>query len=145
MQKPPRRVGKWFRDRHESAPERKELKQDPLGGGGTALALAQRLAAASRAARRGVRFPAGFEAADGDDLIPRPDSDGEGVGSPPQDGVGAFVGLVERWDDAAAAQPDEGGMQQLVWQLSRQLGTGVVPGQGKRRSIQSFLDFLTMS
>jgi hypothetical protein len=46
---------------------------------------------------------------------------------------------VERRDDAAAAQPDKGGAQQLVWQLGQQLGTGIVPGQGKSRSIQSFL------
>jgi hypothetical protein len=35
-------------------------------------------------------------------------------------------------------QPDKGVAQQLVWQLGRQLGTGIVPGQGKSRSIQSF-------
>jgi hypothetical protein len=57
----------------------------------------------------------------------------------PQDGVGAVVGVVERRDGAAAAQPDEGGAQQLVWQLGQQLGTEIVPGQGKSRSIPSFL------
>jgi hypothetical protein len=35
-------------------------------------------------------------------------------------------------------------MQQLVWQLGRQLGTGLVPGQRKSRSIQSFLILLTI-
>ncbi len=87
----------------------------------------------SRAARCGVRFRAGLEA-DGDDLVPRPDPDGEGGGSTPQDGVGT----VERRDNTAAAQPDKGGVQQLIWQLGRQLGTGIVPGQRKSRSIQSF-------
>ncbi len=58
---------------------------------------------------------------------------------PPQDGVGAIIGVVERQDDTAVMQPDKGGAQQLVWQLGRQLGTGIVPGQGKRRSMQSFL------
>jgi hypothetical protein len=57
----------------------------------------------------------------------------------PQDGVGAVVGVVERRDDAAAAQPDKGGTQQLVWQLGQQLGTEIVPGQGKSSSIPSFL------
>jgi hypothetical protein len=46
--------------------------------------------------------------------------------------------LMERRDDNVAAQPDEGGVLQLVWQLGRQLGTGIVHGQGKSRSIQSF-------
>jgi hypothetical protein len=55
-----------------------------------------------------------------------------------QDGVGAVIGAVERWNDSAAAQPDEGGTQQLVWQLGQQLGAGIVPGQGKSRSILSF-------
>jgi hypothetical protein len=57
----------------------------------------------------GVAFHAGLEAADGDDLIPRPDPDGEREGSTLQDGVWAVVGVVERRDDAVAAQPDEGG------------------------------------
>ncbi len=46
--------------------------------------------------------------------------------------------MVERRDDVAAVQPDEGGAQQLIWQLGRQLGTGIVAGQGKSRSIQNF-------
>jgi hypothetical protein len=43
---------------------------------------------------------------------------------------------VERWDDAAMAQPDEGGAQQLGWQLE----IGTVPRQRKSRSIK-FLKF----
>ncbi len=31
------------------------------------------------------------------------------------------------------------GMQQLVWQLGQQLGTGIVPEQEKSRTIQSFI------
>ncbi len=61
----------------------------------------------SRTARCGIPFRAGLEVADTDNLVPRPDPDGEGTGSMPQDGVG----VVERRDDAAAAQPDEGGTQ----------------------------------
>ncbi len=76
--------------------------------------------------------------ADQDDLVPGPDPDGEGAGAMPQDAVGSVVGAVERRYDAPAAQPDEGGAQQPVWQLSQQLDTGIVPRQGKRRSIRSF-------
>ncbi len=98
--------------------------------------LAQRsAAAASRTARCGVRFRAGLEAADGDDLVPRLDPDREGARSTPQDGVGAAVGAVERRHDAAAVQPDGVGAQQLGWQL----GTGIAPKQRKSRSIQGFL------
>jgi hypothetical protein len=71
--------------------------------------LAWRSATASQIARCDVRFHAGLEAADGDDLVLRPDPDGEGTG-----GVGAVVGALERRDDATTAQPDEGGAQQLV-------------------------------
>ncbi len=53
----------------------------------------------------------------------RPDPDGEEAGSSPQDGVGAVIGAEKRRDDAIAAQPDEAGTQQLVWQLGQQLGT----------------------
>jgi hypothetical protein len=53
---------------------------------------------------RACNLTAGLETADGDDLVPRPDPDGEGAGSTPQNGVGAAVGAVERRDDAAAAQ-----------------------------------------
>jgi hypothetical protein len=38
---------------------------------------------------------AGLQVADGDDLFPRPDPDGEGVGSMVQDSMGAVVGLLE--------------------------------------------------
>jgi hypothetical protein len=45
----------------------------------------------TRAARHGVRSRASLEAAEGDDLVPGPDSDGEGAGSAAQDSVGAVV------------------------------------------------------
>jgi hypothetical protein len=45
-----------------------------------------RSATASLTARHGIH--AGLQAADGDDLVPRPDSDGEGTGSPAQDSKG---------------------------------------------------------
>jgi hypothetical protein len=69
----------------------------------------RRSAAATRAARRGVRGRASLEAADGDDLVSGPDSEGEGAGSAAQDGVGAVVERLKGWDDAALTDPDEGG------------------------------------
>ncbi len=117
------------------------LQTNQLGGGGTAWALARRFATALRAARCGVHFRAGLEAADGDNLIPRPNPDGEGAGSPPHSGVGAVVGAVERQDDVATTQPDEGGAQQL----GRQLDTGIVPGQGKRGASKVFKNILKIS
>jgi hypothetical protein len=147
MQKTSPRPEKRLLDRRLAAPEEEKrrnqgvCKQDPLGGGGTAWALARRSAVASRTARRGVCFSAGLKAADGDNIIPRPDPDGEGAGSQPHDRVGAVIGVVETRDDATATQPDEGVAQQLVWQLGRQLGTGIKRRQGKNRSIQSFFKF----
>ncbi len=67
---------------------------------------ARQSAAASRAARLGVRS---CEATDGNDLIPRPDSDGEGAGSAAQNGIER----LERWNDAATMDPDEGGGEKL--------------------------------
>jgi hypothetical protein len=63
----------------------------------------RRSAAAMRAARLGVRSCASLEAADGDDLVPGPDSDGEGAGSAVQDGVGA---IVERLKGSFPNNPD---------------------------------------
>jgi hypothetical protein len=78
-----------------------------------------RSAAAMQAARRGVRGRASLEAADGDDLVPGPDSDGEGAGPAAQDGVGAVVERLKGWDDAAPTGPDEGGGEEVAWQLVR--------------------------
>jgi hypothetical protein len=75
--------------------------------------LARQSAVASWTARHGVCFHAGLEAADEDDLVPRPDPDVEGAGSMPQDSVGAVAGAVERGDNTATAHPDEGQAQQL--------------------------------
>jgi hypothetical protein len=58
-----------------------------------------------RAARLAFRSHAGFEAADSNDLVPGPDSDGEGEGegaeSAAQNGIGAIVEQLERWNDTA--------------------------------------------
>ncbi len=67
-------------------------------------------AAATRAARRGVRGRASLEVADGDHLVPRPESDGEGAGDAAQDCVGAVVERLKGWNQAT---PDEGGGEQL--------------------------------
>jgi hypothetical protein len=56
---------------------------------------------------------AALEVADGDDLIPGPDSDGEGAGSAAQDGIGAIVEQLKGWNDASMADPDEWGGEEL--------------------------------
>ncbi len=76
--------------------------------------------------------------ADGDDLVPGPDSDGEGAGSAAQDGVGAVVELLKGWDDAAPTDPDKGGGEEVAWQLVRQLGARIVPRQRNSRNMQGF-------
>ncbi len=75
VQKPPRRVGKRFRGRLVAVPRRKVQKPAGLK---TRPAWC-RPAAATRTARRGVRGRTSLEAADGDDLVSGPDSDGEGA------------------------------------------------------------------
>ncbi len=75
---------------------------------------------------RGVCGHAGLEAAISDDLVLGPDSDGKGAGSIAQHGIGSIVEGMERWDSAAATNPDEAGGEQLGWQLAEQLGAGIV-------------------
>ncbi len=58
---------------------------------------------------------ASLEAADGDDLVPGPDSDSEGAGPAAQDSVGAVVERLTGWDDAAPTDPDEGGGEEVAW------------------------------
>ncbi len=139
MQKPPRRIGKRFWDRLVVAPEGKVkkpegLKQDPLGCGRTTWVRTRWSAAATQTARRGSRSRASLEAADGDDLVPGPNSDGEGAGSAAQDGIGAVVERLKGRDDTAPMDPEEGGRQELVWQL----GSRIVPGQRNSRNMQGF-------
>jgi hypothetical protein len=64
---------------------------------------------ATRAARRGVCGHASLEAADGDNLVPGPNSDGEGEGSAAQDGVGAIIERLKVWDDAACLSKETAG------------------------------------
>ncbi len=77
----------------------------------------QRSAAVTRAARHGVRNCASLEVADGDNLVPGPDSDGEGAGPVAQDGLGAVIEHLKGWDDAAPMDPDEGCSEEVAWQL----------------------------
>ncbi len=94
-----------------------------------------------RAARRGVRGRASLEAADGDYLVPGPDSDGEGAGTAAQDRVRAVVERLKGWNQAAPTDPDEGGGVQLGWQLAWQLGARIVPRQRRGRNMQGFGKF----
>jgi hypothetical protein len=96
MQKPPRRVGKRFWDRLVAVPEETVkkpaglktrpawLRQDSLG----VNPVVCRGNLGCQAWRRGR---ASLKPADGDHLVPRPDSDGEGAGAAAQDCVGAVV------------------------------------------------------
>jgi hypothetical protein len=102
-------------------------------------------AAAMRASRCGVRSCASLKAADGDDLVPGPDSDGEGAGSATQNGVGAIIERLKGWDDTAPTDPDEGGREKPSWQLARQLGARIVPGQRNSRKMQVFEKFLIIA
>ncbi len=43
--------------------------------------------------------------------------DGEGAGPAAEDGVGAVVERLKGWDDAAPTDPDEGGGEEVAWQL----------------------------
>jgi hypothetical protein len=99
---------------------------------------ARQSAVATRAARRGVCGRASLEAADGDDLVLGPDSDGEGAGSASQVSVGADVERLKGWDDAAPTDPDKGGGEEVTWQLVWQLGARIVPRQRNSRHMQSF-------
>jgi hypothetical protein len=104
-----------------------------LGRSGTAWALARQSA---RTARLSVCGSAGLQAADGDDLLLGPDLQREGAAAAGDDSVGAVVQLPQRRHGAAAADPDQPGVEELGRQLAGlgQAGTGIVPGQGKSRN-----------
>jgi hypothetical protein len=78
-----------------------------------------------QAARRGVRGHASLEAA----------------GAAAQDRVGAVVERLKGWNQAALTDPDEGGGEQLDWQLAGQLGASIVPRQRRSRKMQGFCKF----
>jgi hypothetical protein len=142
VQKTGLRPEKQFLDCRLAAPEKKKekkpagLKTRPTWWRQDRLGACPVVCCGARTARRGVRFRARLEAADGDDLVLRPDPNGKGVGSTLQDGIRA----VERWDDAAVAQPDKGGAQELVWPLELELCLG----REKAGASKVFKHFLTI-
>ncbi len=69
----------------------------------------------ARAARRGVRGHASLKAADGDHLVPRPESNGDEVGAMVQDRVGALIERLKGWNQATPTDTDKGGGEQLGW------------------------------
>ncbi len=83
-----------------------------------------------------------FKAADGDHLVPRPNSDGEGAGAAVQDRVGAVIEQLKGWNQTASTDPDEGGGEQLGWQLDGQVGARIVPRQRRGRNMQGFDKFV---
>jgi hypothetical protein len=139
VQKPPCRVGKRFQDCLGVEPKRKVkkpagLNRDLLGCDRTAWAATRQSATATRAARLGVRSRAGLEAADGDDLVPGPDLDREGAWSVAQNSIER----LEWWSDTATTDPDEGGEEELSWQLTGQLDARILLRQGKGGNIKIF-------
>jgi hypothetical protein len=56
--------------------------------------------------------------ADGNHLVLRPDSDGEGAGAAVQNRVGAVVEQLKGWNAAAPTDPDERSGEQFGWQLA---------------------------
>ena len=89
----------------------------------------------------GCRVGAGLQTSHADDLVSRPDADGEGSWAARDDGERAVVGALERRSDGVAANPDEAGCSKVIWQLVWQVLAGVMPRQGKSRSIYVFKFF----
>ncbi len=52
--------------------------------------------------------------------------------------VRAVVEQLKGWDDAVPTDPDEGGGEQLSWQLAGQVGARIVPRQRRSRNMQCF-------
>ncbi len=73
---------------------------------------------AMQAARHGICGYASLEAAVGNHLVPRPDSDSEGAGAAAQNRVGAVIERLKGWKQATPMDPNEGGGEQLGWQLA---------------------------
>jgi hypothetical protein len=96
VQKPPRRVGKRFRDRHVAAPEKKVKR----------LAGLKTRPAWLRQDQPG-REPGSLPWRCGNQLVLRPD--GEGVGAMAQNRVGAIVERLKGWNQAIPTDPDKGG------------------------------------
>jgi hypothetical protein len=118
---------------------------DHLGGrrvaaGVAVVPWARHSDAASGAARRGLHSRACLEAAHNNYLL-LAHLEGEGVGYPAKDGIGAVVEGLERGNHAATPDPDKAGIEEVSWKLAGHLATRIAPGQGKSRDIQKFQIF----
>jgi hypothetical protein len=69
---------------------------------------------ASGAAKHAIHGPALLEAAQGDDLLSLLDLEGEGKGSPAEDGVGAIVDGVERGNHTTAPDLDKATVEEIT-------------------------------
>ncbi len=95
-----------------------------MGGGQHGhRAWARPSATVSGAARRGIHGHAILEATQGDDFLSLPDLEGEGAGSPVEDGIGAIKEGVERGNHATAPGPDEASIVEVSRKLAGQLAT----------------------
>jgi hypothetical protein len=104
-----------------------------------------RSAAATQAARRGLCARTSLEGADSDDLVPGPNSDGKGAGPAAKDGVRIVIESLKGWDDATPPDPDEGGGEEVAWQIVRQLGARTVPRQKAAGTCEVFENFLIIA
>ena len=91
-----------------------------------------------RRTRLGCRVCAWLQTSHADDLVSRPNSDGEGSQAARDDGEGAVVGALERLADRVTADPDAAGEDKVVWQLL----AGIVPRQRKNRSFYCGIEFV---
>ncbi len=89
---------------------------------------ARRSAAASWVAGSGVHSCTRLEAAHSNDLLPLPDLESEGAGSPVEDGVGAIIERVERGDNATTPDPNEAVAEEISQELAQQVATQILPG-----------------
>jgi hypothetical protein len=55
-----------------------------------------------------------------------------------QNCVGAIIERLKGWNQVAPTKPDEGGREQLGWQLAGQVGARIVPRQRRSRNMQGF-------
>ncbi len=58
-----------------------------------------------------------------------------------QDHVGAIIERLKGWNQVAPMDPNEGGQEQLGWQLAGQVNARIVPGQRRHRNMQGILKF----
>ncbi len=107
--------------------------------------LTWRSAAATRAARHGICGHTSLKAAEGDHLVPRSDSDGEGAGAVAQDHVGVVAERLKGWNQAAPTDPDEGGVESSL--AGSSLGRSVLElclGKEGPETCKVFENLLTM-